>query len=243
GLSDGEKFIEWHERRFQLDPFSLSERANLIDPLYRVGDYERLIAFIKDCELCTQRRTFLMFGLLGLASPEHIERDRPYTRELLSQTQPDGFAVDYERQQMRDFQPVFFDLLEAVQRDDPVPRAVFDDLIQSENGQLVALAGWLGADADSVFDAFDRFFERRKIDARALNLIMVDSRMSVPPRMRALPRYHAYFDNRVGRGILAYRKKNGLLGGRPLKPEEVAEEEERLAALGLVPGPPLAADE
>lgn len=99
----------------------------------------------------------------------------------------------------------------------------------------IVLAAWFGAPANDTFDAIDDYLDETKFDARIFSNILVDSRISLPPRMRADPRYHAYFDNVMGRNMLSYRRQNGLLAGMPLKPENVAAEELRLAKRGLVP--------
>ncbi|QIQ86905.1 winged helix-turn-helix domain-containing protein [Erythrobacter sp.] len=215
---DPERMLEWEDRFYEVDPFNLNGASRRQTPLLYMGDYEALVDFLDECELCDLRMKHYLFGMGALATPEQIRRDLPRVEAMLRQELPG----------------------EQVERLLAVPRwlATGEEMTPAMEQRLLdsspyeaALAAWFGAEADVVFEKIG--WE----DAPYFwtSIMTAGGRYSLPPAMRADPRFHARFDNPIGRNVLAYRRKRGLKEGMPIEPGEVAAEEARLAARGLVP--------
>lgn len=215
---DPERQLEWEDRFYEVDPFNLTGASRRQTPLLYMGDYEALVDFLDECELCDLRMKHYLMGMGALATPEQIRRDLPRVEAMLREELPP----------------------ERVERLLAIPRwlATGEDMTPAMEQRLldagyyeVALAAWFGADADVVFEKLG--WE----DAPYFwtSIMTAGGRYSLPPAMRADPRFHARFDNPIGRNVLAYRRKRGLKEGMPIEPGEVAGEEARLAARGLVP--------
>ncbi|RZV49039.1 MAG: tetratricopeptide repeat protein, partial [Sphingomonadaceae bacterium] len=84
------------------------------------------------------------------------------------------------------------------------------------------------SDDEVALDWLERYLDRAH--AGMLTGFLNDDRFTPPPSMRAHPRYHAIFERPKYKAVADYRRRQGILTGLPIAPEEVAAEEARIRA-------------
>ncbi|WP_265571107.1 TIR domain-containing protein [Sphingomicrobium nitratireducens] len=218
---DAEGAFAHFQRARQLDPTNIYFQVGGAHARYFTGDYDFVRQEAADCSSdCTTILTAWLAAIAALANASDARRDIPVVLERLREDQgeaPDAFFARWENR------------LESMTLG--VPNTDPDGTCRPGSYYAVAYCART-VSPDRALDMLDAVAQNEAPD----NIIRIlnDSRMSLPVEARADPRYHDFVKRHpaIAR-IIDYRRKNGVLAGLPIAPDEIAKEKARLAAKGF----------
>lgn len=183
------------------DPYNQAMQNFALRSIMETGDYETIVARIRDCQSCELRGATWFYTLASYATPEQFRRDLDELRQLAREEGvPESLFGMAEA------------TLESLIMGRPYRGAPPTVLVSSYEGAAVLARLGFVEEAFAMLEGHERNYPGRIFE------VLNRGRSTFPTEVRRDPRYHALFDSPVNRRILAYRKAIGTDWGAPLPP-------------------------
>lgn len=207
---------DYYERALAADPLSEQKRVNMYNNYFKFGTFDGLERLLARCADCATTPDWLLFGFIMLDGDiDDFERLWPDLVKRL-----EGGSLPQEQIDVLDaYLPAYIQGSPA-----PVPQLVLDAA-----NPFTVTAAYRTVGEDEALRQLKRLLERDWPAGGAD--FLTDKRGRLSPRLRATPTYHALFEGFYQQQLVDYRRKNGVMAGLPISPDEIAAEERRLSKL------------